>query len=66
MFEYNVYYHDEEENKPLYEKGIVSSHSYGDAANRLVEYFGKENVITIELTELMDVLCFEELQEMFE
>lgn len=66
MFEYKVYYHNEEENKPVYEKGIVSSCSYGDAANRLVEYFGQQNIITIELTELMDVLSFEELQEMFE
>lgn len=65
MFSYDVYFHEEENDQAIHEYGIVSAPSYGAAANRLVEYFGKESIISIELTELMDVLAADEIRDMF-
>lgn len=64
MFRYTVEYHDESNGwKLVSESGIVGATSYGAAADRVVEYFGKENIFSVSLYELEDVLCDEEIRE---
>ena len=66
MFQYSVYFWDEDEGKERTVKGIVSVDTYGDAADRLVDYYGADNVISMELMELEDVLETDELKEVVE
>ena len=61
MFRFNVSWWDETEK--CEEKGIVHGTDYGDAANRLVNYFGRANIISLELYELNDILIDEEVAD---
>jgi len=62
MFRFTVDFIDE--GFPRTERGILTQTSYGDAANRLVEYYGKENIISISLYETEEVLIDDEILEM--
>lgn len=46
------------------EHGIISAKSYGKAVNRVVEYFGKDNIIEIGIYELDNPISMEEVQEL--
>lgn len=67
MFEYKVRYWDEldESGTSIIDgRGIVAANTYGEAAERVLKYFGKSNVIYMALCEMEDVLDTEELAEM--
>ena len=66
MFQYEVEYWDEINQEPTVECGIVQGYSYGNAADILVECYGKHNVVTISLSEIEPVMSEEELIDMFE
>ena len=61
MFRFNISWWDEREK--LEEKGIVHGTDYGDAANRLVDYYGREHIISIELYELDDIVTDEDVTD---
>ena len=42
---------------------MVAAADYGLAANRVVEYYGKENIVYIKLYELDDILVDEVIAE---
>jgi hypothetical protein len=63
MFRFEVNWWDKDFNDMSNEKGIVAAADYGAAANRVVEYYGKENVVDIKLYELEDVLVDEEIAD---
>ena len=63
MFRFEVNWWDGDFNEISNEKGIVAAVDYGTAANRLVEEYGKENIVDIKLYELEDVLVDEEITD---
>ena len=65
MFRYKVRYYDEVEKTTLTESGILAAASYGEAADKIVQIYGKE-VATIGLYELEDWLSEDSLREEFE
>ena len=46
------------------EHGIISAKNYGKAVNRVVEFYGRDNIIEIGIYELENPLCMEEIQEL--
>lgn len=46
------------------EHGIISAKNYGKAVNRLVEYFGRDNIIEVGIYELENPISMEEVQEL--
>lgn len=66
MFSYVVTFFDTEIKTTTTEKGIVAAETYGKAADKLVDYYGKSELITMVLTELNNILTEEEIIEEFE
>ena len=63
MFRYKVTYFDEIDKIVATESGILAARTYGEAADRLVELYGKENVNVIGLYELDNWLTDEQLSD---
>ena len=53
MFNYKVKYFDDDYRDSV-EYGIVCAEDYGEAVNRIVDYYGKSNVISVSVAELLD------------
>ena len=52
FYKYKVTYFDESKDEEVPSEGIVWGDNYGDAANRVVEDYGKDNLIDIYLYEI--------------
>ena len=52
FYKYKVTYYDESKDDEVPSEGIVWGDSYGDAATRIVEDYGKDNLIDIYLYEI--------------
>lgn len=63
MFRYKITYFDELDKEVKTESGILVASSYGYAADKLVDIYGKENVSVIGLYELDDCIADEQLRE---
>lgn len=66
MFEYKVRYWDELDERGtsiIDTHGICAANTYGEAAERVLKYFGKDNVIYMALCQMEDVLDEEELSD---
>ena len=56
MYHYYVEFWDELDQKNRSDSGLTWGATYGDAANRVVEYYGLENVSNIQLEEWESVM----------
>lgn len=66
MFRYRVLFFDESDGiKEGMESGIVGAADYGAAAARIASYYGEE-LISMELEALEDVLCVDEILSVLE
>ena len=65
MFRYEINYWDEYDNKQESNKGIISAENYGIAANKIVDYYGEENIIDIKLYPLEEILTDDDLKDMY-
>ena len=64
MFEYDIKYVDEENNfSVLEDKGFVAASSYGDAATRIAEYYGENNICDLKLCAYNNILTLDEIKE---
>ena len=52
FYKYKITYFDESKDEEVPFEGIVWGDSYGNAANRVVEDYGKDNLIDIYLYEI--------------
>ena len=66
MFRFKVTYYNEISCAVTTESGILTAETYGDAADRLVEIYGKENINVIGLYELDNWLTDEQLSDELE
>ena len=48
------------------EKGVVAKSSYGEAVEEVVDFVGRDNVVSVEVWELENPLCDEEIKDMLE
>ena len=64
MFEYKVRFYNEDGEVSL-SHGVIGAKSYSKAAKKIVEYFGEE-IITMELSELMNPLEEDDLKGFME
>jgi len=56
MYHYYVEFWDELDQKNRSDSGLTWGATYGDAANRVVEYYGLENISTIQLEKWESVM----------
>ena len=72
MFHYTMHFHPEDDelylsnrnsDNSVTEHGIIAAKNYGKAVNKLVKYYGIENVIEISVYELENPLTMEDLAE---
>lgn len=61
MFYYEVEYWDDIDGKQAAEKGIADAKTYGEAANQVSEFYGKDNVSSVKISELESILTWDEL-----
>lgn len=66
MFYYKVNYWDAIDQKSRCESGILAAKTYGEAADRLVSYYGASEISDVYLCEWEDVLTEDEIMEGFE
>ena len=66
MFRYKVRYNDELENYTIKtESGIVVAANYSEAADRVVEFYGRDNIVVLGLYEIDQVIAEPEIRDMF-
>ena len=63
MFRYEVEFWDEIDKIERKESGFIAAKRYGAAANKVVDYYGKNNVSSITLSEMLNPICDEEMRE---
>lgn len=66
MFAYCIEYVNEENPiETLNETGVVCGVDYGEATNRVVEFYGRENILSIKIYECEDVLTEDDVFDLF-
>lgn len=66
MFRYKVNYWDKDANRVVTDIGLVGTSKWGKACKKIREYYGEDEVNSIELTPYEDVLYAEEVIEEME
>lgn len=74
LFRYTVEFYVEDGTADLYpnasptglvkENGIIAGTTWGEAANRLAEYYGEGNLLEVSFYELENPLCDDEIKDM--
>lgn len=65
MFKFKVEFWDEELHKRNYENGITDGKTYGEAADHVSDYYGKENIVTMTLEELQNIIVNDNVEQFF-
>lgn len=65
LIRYEIEFWDEINEKDSIEKGLTSGKDFGEAVNRITNYYGKDNVYSIKVYECEEVLCDEEIKNFF-
>lgn len=63
MYHYWTEFWDEVEQKIDTEEGLVGGSSYSNAADKLIEFYGKKNIFSIKLEEWEEILVKEDVIE---
>lgn len=66
MFKYQADFWDEVDQVSKTEQGLIAAADYGEAAEKVVTYYGKSNIVSIYLEEWDDVLTEDEVLEGFQ
>ena len=65
LIRYEIEYWNEIDEEDSTEKGLTSGNDFGEAVNRIVEYYGEDNVYSLKVYECEEVLCDEEIKNFF-
>ena len=65
MFKFEVEFWDEENQKYIFENGVTEGKDYGEAANHVSDYYGFENIVSIELEKLDNIIVGDEVEKIF-
>ena len=66
MYKFKVNFWDEMEQKMSTEQGLIGGKTYGDAAENVCDYYGRQNVNGIYLEELDTIILDSEMSHVFE
>lgn len=66
MFYYCVRYWDEIDCIERKDSGLVVANDYNFATDKVVKYYGKENVFSVTVEQWEEILCEDEILEGFE
>lgn len=61
MFHYTVDFWDDEIKESQQETGIVGATTYSEAAQRISDYYGADNIVTISMTQWEDLITTDDL-----
>ena len=61
MFYYKISFWGELENRQIEESGLVSATSYAEATQKLMDFYGEDNVVTTVLEKWEDVVIEDDL-----
>lgn len=65
MYTYKIRFYDEDKREVVPGTGIVAANSYGQAADKVVDYYGKNDFICFDdLSDQGDLLTIEDINEM--
>ena len=65
LVRYEIQFWDEIDEIDKIEKGLSTGKDLGESVNRITNYYGKNNVISIKVYECEEVLCDEEIKDFF-
>ena len=68
LVRYEIEYWNDVNQEHANENGFASageSETIGEIVNRIYNYYGEENVISLKVTELNNIITDEEIHEMF-
>ena len=66
IIRYNIDYWDEIDHDRKKERGIASrGDTVGEIVDSIYEFYGNDNVISLNIYECEDIMCDEELEEIF-
>ena len=65
MFKYQVCYWDEVDEATKTEHGLIAAEFYSEAAEKIVAYYGKANIVSMYLEEWEGMLTTDEILEGF-
>ena len=66
MFKFKVEFWDEKIQEYVLENGITDGETYGIAADHVCDYYGKENVTSMTLEELDNIILSDEVEHIFQ
>lgn len=66
LFVYHVEFYDEVTSEDTSEKGITCGNDIGDAANKITEWYGKNNVYSLKLTPYEQVITEEDITNLWD
>ena len=64
MYSYTAEFYNKELNGYNKEHGVVGANSYGEAVNKVVEFYGEEHILSVCIYELQNPATYDELREM--
>ena len=59
LFQFYIVSYDEKEYK---DDGVVAAENYQDAMRKIVDWYGEEGIVTVELFELEELTLLEDLR----
>lgn len=65
MYYYLVEYWNSDSQEVVTESGMTSGDTYGAAADKVVELYGPESIVSVKLRELENILYEDEILDMF-
>ena len=65
LYTYKIRYYDDDKNELISNSGLVSANSYGEAADKVVKFYGENSFICFDdLTDHGSILTTEDIDEM--
>lgn len=61
MFYYKIQFVDSDEPRVIDESGVVSAGVYKEAAERLAEYYGEKEIVSMTLEAWEDIVTIDEI-----
>ena len=66
MFKFQVEFWDEENQEFMFQNGITDGKDYGQAANHVSDYYGRDNIVNMELEQLNNIIVGDEVEKIFQ
>lgn len=65
MVHYIVEFYDSDSNQVEKESGLVGKESYSMAVDKICDYYGEKNIISLTVCECEELMCDEDIKTLF-